>query len=89
MRVYSWDLLRLGFRCGFADEFCFLDGGYRFPHEVLFVINNRDILFGQVANLVVCNFPKFFRYLGDEAEVVRDDDHAAFEVFDGTSESIN
>lgn len=89
MRTYCWDLLRLGFRCGFADEFCFLDGGYRLPHEVLFVIDNRDILSGQVANLVVCNFPKFLRNLRDEAEVVRDDDHTAFEVFDSTSESID
>jgi hypothetical protein len=83
------DLLRLGSRGGFADEFCFLNGSYRLPHEVLFVIDNRDILSGQVANRVVCNFPKFLRYLRDEAEVVRDDDHAAFEVFDSTSKSID
>jgi hypothetical protein len=83
------DLLRLGPRCGFADEFGFLNGSHRLPHEVLFVIDNRDILFGQVADFVVCNFPKFLRYLRDEAEVVRDDDHAAFKVFDSTSESIN
>ena len=89
MRLYCWDLLRLGSRCGFADEFCFLDGGYRLPHEVLFVIDDRDILFGQVANLVVGNFPKFLRYLRDEAEVVRDDDHAALEVLDSPGESIN
>ena len=83
------DLLRLGPRCGFADEFCFLNGSHGLPHEVLFIIYNRDILSGQVADLVVCNFPKFLRYLGDEAEVVRDDDHAALKVFDSTSESIN
>ena len=89
MRVYDWDLLRLGSRCGFADKFCFLNGGHRLPHEVLFVIDNRDVVSGQVANLVVCNFPKFFRYLRDEAEVVRDDDDAAFEIFDSTGESID
>jgi hypothetical protein len=89
MRVYFRNPLRLGSRCGFADEFCLFDRSDRLPHKILFVIDNRDILSRQIANLVVRNFPKFLRYLRDEAEVVRDDDYAAFVVFDGTSESIN
>lgn len=89
MRVHCCDPLRLGSRCGFADEFCLFNGSYRVPHKVLFVVDNRDILFCQVPNLVVCNLPKFLCYLRDEAEVVRDDYNTAFEVFDSTSESIN
>jgi hypothetical protein len=89
MRVHCCGLLGFGPRRGFADELCLFNGSYGLPNKILFVVDNGDILFCEVANLVVCNFPKFFRNLRDEAEVVRDDYYAAFEVFDSTSEGIN
>jgi len=77
------------FRCRLANELRFFNGCHGLFDEIPFVVNDGDILFREITDLVVCNFPKLLRYLRDEAEVVRDDDHAAFEVFDGTSESIN
>lgn len=89
MRVACWGLLGLGPRCGFADEFCLFNGRYGLANEILFVVDNRDILSCEVANLVVCDFPEFLCNLRDEAEVVRDDDYAAFKVLNGTGEGIN
>jgi len=59
----SWDDLGLGFRGGLAYEFCFLDGCHGLSYKILFVVDDRDILFCEVTNLVVYNFPKFLRDL--------------------------
>lgn len=81
--------LGLGFRRALADEFRLFNGGHRLPHKILFIVNDSDIFFCEISNPVVCNFPEFLCDLRDKAEIVRNDYHAAFEVFNSPSEGIN
>jgi hypothetical protein len=81
--------LCLGFREVFADELRLLESGLRLLHERLLVVDDGDVLLGQVTDLAVFNLPKLLCYLADEAEVVRDDDHATLELFDREGEGVD
>lgn len=77
------------FRCRLANELCFFNGSHGLLDEIPFVVNNGDIFFREITDLVVCNFPKLFCYLRDETEVMRDNYYTAFKILYSTSEGVN
>ena len=72
-----------------AEQLGLLQCCVRRLDEFLLVIDDGEILLGQVLDLAILDFPKFLSDLRDKSEVVGDDDNTTLKVLDGKGESVN